>query len=54
MVGADPSTPINGTLYKCTATNTWTAYYAPYAYPHPLQGEADTISPAVPNGLSVE
>jgi hypothetical protein len=36
MVGANPSTPISGTLYKCTATNTWTAYYTPYSYPHPL------------------
>jgi hypothetical protein len=25
------------TLYKCTATNTWTAYYTPYTYPHPLR-----------------
>jgi len=24
------------TLYQCTATNTWTAYYTPYTYPHPL------------------
>jgi len=24
------------TLYKCTAANTWTASYTPYAYPHPL------------------
>lgn len=24
------------TLYVCTATNTWTAYYTPYTYPHPL------------------
>jgi hypothetical protein len=23
-------------LYKATATNTWTLYYAPYVYPHPL------------------
>jgi hypothetical protein len=30
---------IQGTLYKCTATNTWTAYYTPYTYPHPLRGE---------------
>jgi hypothetical protein len=37
MVGANPSTPIAGTLYKCTATNTWTAYYTPYTYPHPLR-----------------
>jgi hypothetical protein len=26
----------DGKLYKCTATNTWTAYYTPYTYPHPL------------------
>jgi hypothetical protein len=27
----------DGTLDKCTATNTWTnAYYTPYTYPHPL------------------
>jgi O-glycosyl hydrolase len=25
-----------GTLYVCTATNTWTAIYKPYTYPHPL------------------
>jgi hypothetical protein len=24
------------TLYVCNPTNTWTAYYAPYTYPHPL------------------
>jgi hypothetical protein len=24
------------TLYRCTATNTWTPYYRPYTYPHPL------------------
>jgi hypothetical protein len=39
MVGASPSTPISGTLYKCTATNTWKAYYTPYTYPHPLRNE---------------
>lgn len=27
-----------GQLYVCTATNTWTLYYTPYTYPHPLQG----------------
>jgi hypothetical protein len=37
MVGANPTTPISGTLYKCTATNTWTPYYTPYTYPHPLR-----------------
>ena len=25
-----------GELYVCTSTNTWTAIYEPYAYPHPL------------------
>jgi len=37
MVGANPSTPISGTLYKCTSTDTWEAYYTPYTYPHPLR-----------------
>lgn len=36
MIGKKPSTPIVGTLYKCVAPNTWTAYYTPYTYPHPL------------------
>lgn len=38
MVGANPASPISGTLYKCTSTNTWTQYYVPYTYPHPLRG----------------
>lgn len=25
-----------GQLYRCTSTNTWTLFYTPYAYPHPL------------------
>jgi hypothetical protein len=37
MVGADPSTPISGTLYVCTAADTWTEYYTPIPYPHPLR-----------------
>jgi hypothetical protein len=54
MVGVSPSTPISGTLYKCTSTNTWTAYYTPYTYPHPMRGEApDTTAPMAPTGLSV-
>jgi hypothetical protein len=27
-----------GTLYRCSATNTWTVHYTPYTYPHPLVG----------------
>ncbi|MEK7635592.1 MAG: hypothetical protein AAB405_00710 [Patescibacteria group bacterium] len=36
MVGTNPSTPISGTFYKCTTTNTWTSYFTPLTYPHPL------------------
>jgi hypothetical protein len=32
---------MDGVLYKCTATNTWTLYYTPYTYPHPLQSSLD-------------
>jgi hypothetical protein len=34
----------NQTLYICNPTNTWTAYYTPYTYPHPLTG----VSAATP------
>jgi hypothetical protein len=48
MVGVSPATPISGTLYKCTNTNTWTAYYTPYTYPHPM---AET--PAAPTNVRI-
>ena len=35
----------SGVLYKCTATNTWTPYYEPHPYPHPLR------LPAAPTAL---
>jgi len=55
MVGVNPTTPIAGTLYKCTATDTWEEYYTPYTYPHPLRTEAnDVIAPASPTGLAVD
>jgi hypothetical protein len=37
------------TLYQCTATNTWTVYYTPYTYPHPLvSGTASTTTLLAP------
>lgn len=46
MTGISPASTISGTLYKCTATDTWTAYYTPYTYPHPLRGEVTTYTVA--------
>jgi hypothetical protein len=47
------STKIQGTLYRCT-NGTWTAYWTPDTYPHPLRGAIDTTPPAAPTGLAVQ
>ena len=51
--GVDPATPISGTLYRATETNTWTLFYQPYTYPHPLRGEggADATAPVIMSPL---
>jgi hypothetical protein len=36
------------TLYQCSAPNTWTTYYKPYTYPHPLTGGSTTLPPPPP------
>lgn len=43
----------DGQLYKCTATNTWTLYYRPFPYPHPLQNSTGVSAtpPAPPQNL---
>jgi hypothetical protein len=35
-------------LYKCTSTNTWSLYYTPYVYPHPLDSSTAPQTPAPP------
>lgn len=43
----------DGLLYRCSATNTWTAHYTPLAYPHPLvQGAGGGASLLPPSGLA--
>lgn len=36
----------NAQFYVCTATNTWTNFYTPYTYPHPLLGSSAPLAPA--------
>ncbi len=45
-----------GTLYRCSAPNTWTVHYTPYTYPHPLTlggVVADATPPARPQGFTL-
>jgi hypothetical protein len=37
----------DGLLYTCTSTDTWTLYYTPYTYPHPLNTDEGDPEPAV-------
>jgi len=41
------------TLYQCGNSNSWTAYYQPFTYPHPLTGGASAGNgPPPPTGLT--
>ena len=41
------ATDVNGgTLYVCNPTNTWTTFYTPYTYPHPLISNSSVTLPA--------
>lgn len=46
------ATDVN-TFYVCNSSNTWTAIYTPYAYPHPLVSgsSASSAAPAAPTNL---
>jgi len=41
-----------GELFVCGPTNTWTLYYTPYTYPHPLTSGSGTPPPAPPSNLA--
>jgi hypothetical protein len=43
-----------GELFVCSAANTWSLYYTPYTYPHPLDGGTSTPTPSSPTSLTGE
>ena len=50
--GKNPTTPLLGTLYRCTSTNNWQEYYTPYQYPHPLRsGDNEALN--APKGFKL-
>lgn len=52
--GSWNTTGADGVLFKCTSTNTWTQYYTPYIFPHPLRnGELPSPTLTIPQGLKV-
>jgi len=52
-VGVNPATPIAGMLYRCSTTDTWTAYYTPYTYPHPLRTGVEKKTIGAPRGFKL-
>lgn len=43
----------DGVLYVATSTDTWTLYYTPYTYPHPLRNEGVTADLTVSGTTTV-
>jgi len=41
------------TLYQCSSTNTWSLYYKPYTYPHPLTQGTGGSQPNAPTNLQL-
>jgi hypothetical protein len=39
-------------IFKCTATNSWSLFYQPYTYPHPLRRSGSASAPNPPTNLT--